>query len=305
MTDFCMNFRDLLRRDDLCRNLVERICSEHDLASAAKWIKQGSNILYQLEDASVLKIFSPDEVDFCENETLFLRNLRGRLPVETPVLLSSGVFETFPFILMSELRGRPLSSIWERMDREQKRKICRETGRLLRELHSLPLSVAEGCVPQWPSFIQQQKDYLLENHINYGIRANRLCEISRFIKLGEPVEERISPVVCHTEIMLEHLFADTATGEPVLTGLLDFEPSMKAIPHYDLCSAGLFVTAGDSELFRTLIEAYRPAEPIDPMDVTRMLLLHRYSNLNWFMGMLPKEQRSCDIETLGRYWFGH
>lgn len=299
-----MNFRDLLRRDDLCRRLSGRICSEHGLAPGVERIKQGSNILFQLQDGNVIKIFSPDEMDFCRNETLFLRNLQGKLSVEIPVLLHSDVFAGYPFILMSKLPGRPLSDIWEQMDREQKKKICREIGELLRELHSLPPSVAEGCAPEWFSFIDDQKKYLLENHINYGIRTDRLCEISRFIRLGEPVEDSVSPVVCHTEIMREHLFVETVKGGAGLTGLLDFEPSMKAIPHYDMCSVGLFVTAGDSELFGTILDAYSPNEPILPMDVTRMLILHRYSNLNWFMGMLPEKMRDDDIESLGRYWFG-
>ena len=304
MSDFNMNFRDLLRRDDLCRRLAGQLCAEQGLAPVLSRIKQGSNILYKLEDGNVLKVFSPGEEDFCRNEALFLRNLQGKLPVETPVLLHSGIFETFPFIAMSKLQGRPLSDIWEQMDREQKRRICRETGRLLRVLHNLPLGSAEGCVPKWLPFIREQREYLLENHINYGIKAGRLCEIFQFIRSGEPLEELVPPVVCHTEIMREHLFVDSLKGRVTLTGLLDFEPSMKAIPQYDLCSAGLFVTAGDRELFGDLLEAYRPEEPIDPMDVTRMLILHRYSNLNWFIGMLPETMRNDDIETLGRYWFG-
>jgi hygromycin-B 7''-O-kinase len=297
-------FRELLKNEDLCFELVSSIAREKNVPLPKTRIRQGSNILFQLGDGSIIKVFSRDEAEFRNNESLFLRNLHGRLPVNTPRLETSGEYGDYPYIVMSKLDGSPLSDVWDDLGREDRMRICEQIGHLLRELHQLPADIADGCVPEWSTFINEQKEYLIDNHLAYGIVASRLGEISRFVRLGKAVEETAPLVVCHTEIMREHLFVTMTDGEPNLSGLLDFEPSMLAVPQYELCAAGLFVTAGDSELFGRLLNAYGEPDLTDPMDITRMLILHRYSNLTWFISLLPEKLHEADIRTLGRFWYG-
>jgi hypothetical protein len=66
---------------------------------------------------------------------------------------------------------------------------------------------------------------------------------------------------------------------------------------------GLFVTAGDPELFEAFLEAYDSREDTSEPTITRMLLLHRYSNMNWFINTLPVDLRALDILSLGRHWY--
>jgi hygromycin-B 7''-O-kinase len=299
-----MAFRDLLKRDDLCLNLAEDIAKEKGLSPPLSRLRKGSNIIFRLKDESILKIFSKDEVAFRDNEELFLDILHERLSVRTPELLASGEFHGYPFLQMSQLPGEPLSDVWDELDGREKESVCRQTGTLLKILHSLPAELAQDCVPEWSTFIDEQKKYLIDNHIAYGIEADRLGEISKFIRLGRPIEDTGKMVICHTEIMREHLFVTRKDTGIELSGILDFEPSMLAVPEYDFCSAGLFVTAGDGELFRQLLTAYDPSRVPEPHDIMRMLILHRYSNLRWFISMLPTEMRDSEISTLSEYWYG-
>ncbi len=299
-----MPFRDLLKRDDLCLGLAGEIAEKCGYPKPVSRFREGSNILFQLEDDSILKIFSRDEKAFRDNERLFLDVLQGRLPVETPRLLNSDQIGGYPFLQMTKLPGVPLSDAWDELDYSEKENICRQIGILLRSLHSLPSDLAQECVPEWSTFIDEQKKYLIDNHIAYGIDASRLGEISKFIRLGSPIEDTMRKVICHTEIMREHLFITCSEQGIELSGLLDFEPSMIAVPQYDLCAAGLFITAGDGELFRILLNAYDPNWIPHPHEIMRMLLLHRYSNLRWFISMLPEHMRDRNISELAEYWFG-
>jgi len=139
------------------------------------------------------------------------------------------------------------------------------------------------------------------NHRGFGLDENRITEILHFIETTEPVEDTSERVICHTEIMREHLFIKRERGEVRLSGLIDFEPSMVAIPEYDLCSVGLFLSAGEKGLFRHFLEVYGYRG--GGKAVMRMLLLHRYSNMKWFISTLPGEIQSEPLESLSDYWY--
>lgn len=299
-----MDFEELRRDDGLCRSLAAGIAEAHSLPFDGERMREGSNILFRLSGNTVLKLFSRDERDFRDNEALFLKRLAGRLSVTVPRLFGTGEYRGHPYLLMEKMTGRPLTSVWPELDRGSRESLCRQAGSLLRELHSLPVALAEGCVPEWSTFISGQKRNLAENHAGYGLEPSRIREVVEFVEAGEPVEESNTPVICHTEMMREHLFVSGTESGHSLSGLIDFEPSMLAVPQYDLCAAGLFITAGEHGLFSAFLDGYSSSIDTSAAGITRMLLLHRYSNMKWFLSTLPSGLRDADLLTLGEYWYG-
>src|SRR5437867_1246774 len=95
----------------------------------------------------------------------------------------------------------------------------------------------------------------------------------------------------HTEIMREHLLVEETRDGFRLSGLFDFEPAMVGAPEYELASVGVFFSAGDPTLLRTLLLAYGLGEDeLSPNLSRRALayaLLHRYSNLSWYLTRVP------------------
>jgi hygromycin-B 7''-O-kinase len=299
-----MEFRKLLGEEELCAELAGRIAESHGLELPGQRIEQGSNLLYRLGDRLVLKVFSRNEADFRNNEALFLKKLNGKLSVKTPALHNTGELEGYPYLIMDRLEGSPLETVWDTLDRPVRLKLSKEIGSLLKELHGLPPELARGCVPEWSTFIEDQMENIVDNHAGYGLDPSRIDEIIDFIDDFPPIEEYVSPVVCHTEIMREHLFVTGRGQNTRLSGIIDFEPSMLAVPQYDLCAVGLFVTSGDPELFGAFLESYGSSGDTSVPSITRMLLLHRYSNMNWFISMLPVDLRASDLLTIGDYWYG-
>ncbi len=296
-----ITFNDLMKSDLLCTKLVESICKSLSFKSNLKRIYEGSRILFETDDEKIVKVFSPEEKEFCVNEAKFLSLLQGRLSVETPGLIAEGVCQGYPFIVMQKLRGIPLKSIWNSLSVWAKKRILTQTADLLKELHALPLSLTQSTQAGWVSFIKSQTDNLNKNHMAFGLDRTWTDKFSDFIEKTEPVEYSSKAVVCHTEIMREHLFLEKGRAGYEITGLIDFEPSMTAIPEYDFCSVGLFISGGEKDLFQHFLNSYGYSG--NSFSVMRMLLLHRYSNMKWFMSTIPETITIKSVEDLCSYWF--
>ncbi|OPL18628.1 MAG: hypothetical protein AVO35_04660 [Candidatus Aegiribacteria sp. MLS_C] len=296
---------DLLLKDEVSSHaLASDIAGGHCFGHAGKRIPKGSNILYGLGSGSILKVFRREERDFRDNEALCLERLSGRLRVDVPELQATGEHDGYPYLIMRRMLGIPLDTVYDSMGIAERTLVAEAAGGLLKEMHSLPVSTLEGCVPEWSTFIGSQKDDLADNHAGYGLEHSRIAEVLEFVDDMEPVEEYQELVVCHTEIMPDHMFISSDKGSPRLTGLIDFEPSMLAVPQYELCAVGLFLSGGDPDLYGSLIDSLEPNYDHSPSTVMRMLLLHRYSNMNRFIGMLPEKLRDADLMTMAYFWFG-
>ena len=69
-----------------------------------------------------------------------------------------------------------------------------------------------------------------------------------------------------------------------INGLIDFGDCMLGLPEYDLLGPGVFLIQGNKKLLREFLFAYGyTPEKITPLlsrQLTALMLLHRYSNLN-------------------------
>lgn len=290
-----------MKNDTACRSLSERICRSLRIPFRGTRILEGSTILYRTGHGLILKIFSSEEPWFCRNEAEFLKLLSGKLSVKTPELFATGIFEGFPYLLMEEISDVSLKENWREKSMRDKIHLIEQIACMLRELHSIPVSRVNYRETVWETFIARQLKHLRRNHHSFGVDNRVICQIEEYIQRTEPVENTSRQVICHTEIMPEHLFSRVIEGNSVLTGLIDFEPSMIAIPEYDLCAAGVFISAGEKGLFKRLLDAYSYTGSRE--SIMRMLLLHRYSNMKWFISELPEEIQSGTMDDLCNYWF--
>lgn len=104
----------------------------------------------------------------------------------------------------------------------------------------------------------------------------------------------------------EETFTGDRGGAWRLSGLIDFEPAMRGAREYEFAGVGVFLAEGDARfLTRTLTaNGYRP-DQLGPGLRRRLLawcILHRYSNLSWYMRRLPRPGRPT-LEALADCWF--
>jgi hygromycin-B 7''-O-kinase len=92
-----------------------------------------------------------------------------------------------------------------------------------------------------------------------------------------------------------------------LSGVVDFEPAMVGAPEYELASVGVFLTCGSGPALRTLLLAYGYGEGELGLPLQRRLLaytlLHRYSNLRWYLERIPPGDGVSTLDALAARWW--
>jgi hygromycin-B 7''-O-kinase len=106
--------------------------------------------------------------------------------------------------------------------------------------------------------------------------------------------------------MREHLLVTPNPDGWSLSGLFDFEPAMRGAREYEFAAVGLFVARGDAGFLRRLLIAYgySPGQLDDalPRRLLAYALLHRYSDLPWYLEQLPAPPAPT-LDALAAHWW--
>lgn len=299
---------DRIRRDeDRLGGGVRAICDRHRLGGQAiERFASGSLPVYAVGAARVLKLYPPCYRGDHDTERACLELLEGRAPVPAPRLHASGEKDGWAYLLMERLAGRPLADLWPDLGPDDRADLAAQLGEATAALHAIDPGDALVPRPDWPAFVQAQRAGCVARQRAGGLTAGWLEQIPDF--LGSiPLEQDGRRALLHTELMREHVFATRAAGGWRLSGLIDFEPAMVGAPEYEFASVGLFVSAGDRAVLRRFLLAYgTPAGALDRELRRRLLgwaLLHRYSNLRWYLERLPAPA-TPSLEALAEVWWG-
>ncbi|MYW69957.1 phosphotransferase [Streptomyces sp. SID8379] len=292
--------------DALLRPGVLDLCGRLGLPGAEPVrFTEGSQPVYAVGDAHVLKLFPAQAADDGVREARVLGHLNGQLPVETPELLASGTYEDgWWYVLMSRLPGRDLAVAWPDLSTAEQDRIVDAAGRALAALHALdPEPLAGDLGPaDWGAFVAAQRAGAVRRQRERGLDERWCALIDGFLDAATPVR-RSPQVLLHTEFMRQHLLvASDGAGRTRLSGLLDFEPAMAGDADYDFVGVGLFVTRADPRLMARFAKAY--GRTVDPRTAMAYTLLHVYSNLPWYLRELPPPAGVTDFASLAEAWFG-
>jgi hygromycin-B 7''-O-kinase len=299
----------LLADDAALRAGVLSIVGRHRVALDAGTplrYDSGSLPVYALSDAQVLKLYPPHERDHADVEARVLRVVEDRLPIATPRVLAVGEQDGWPYLLMSRLPGRRLVEAWSTLDVRDRNRVADETGAALAALHGLDIAPVAALAPDWNAFAAAQRRSAVDRQRERRLAPHWLALIEPFLETWMPPPPA-RRVLLHTEVMREHLMVEAdAGGGASLSGLFDFEPAMVGDPDYEFASFGLFVSCGDARLMRRALLAYgRRADELDDALACRLMahaLLHRYSNLRWYLERVPVPGATT-LEELAHAWW--
>jgi hygromycin-B 7''-O-kinase len=293
---------EVARDEALLRPAVADLCERLGLiGKRIVRFDEGSLPVYAIGNAHVVKLFPSFERAECTREERVLSFLYGRLPVPTPQLHSAGAYKNgWNFVLMSRLPGESLAGEWKRIPAATQDRIVTEAGEALAALHALdPAPLATSVGPSdWGMLINAQRAQAVMQQRNAGLSELWLEQIPWFLD-SVPLPARPRRVLLHTEFMRQHLLVNPDGWR--LTGLFDFEPAMIGDPAYDFVSVGLFVTCGDPRLLKRFYEAYGRS-PFDPRTLMAYTLLHVYSDLPWYLRVLPAPPKPT-LDALAETWF--
>lgn len=301
-------FRALSREDPRIAAGAGALCRELALGPPALFAA-GSLPVYAAGDAHVLKLFPPCFAQERDNEARVLSRVHGRLPLATPGVVARGEADGWRWLVMERIAGTPLDRVWPSLAAAERVRLAREVGRFLRALHALDAGDAAGASAAregWRRFLAAQEARCVDRQRARGLAPAWLEQIPSFLA-ATPLAPPERPVLLHTEIMPAHLLAVPGAAGWALTGVVDFEPSMTGAAEYELASVGVFLTCGGGAALRALLRAYGCADAdLGPALQRRLLaytLLHRYSNLRWYLERLPPPRGVATLEALAARWF--
>jgi len=282
---------------------VAAVLARHGLAHGPiRRYDSGSVPVYAIGEAHVLKLFPPDETEHAATEARVLAVVSDTLPLPTPRLVAADVLDRWPYLLMSQLRGPRLVDAWPSLSAAERDRAADDLGAAIAALHTIDIEPLADLPPRWDEFLAAQRASAVQRQRERRLSPLWLERIDEFlVRWMPPPDSR--RVLLHTEIMREHLTFDAGR----LAGLFDFEPAMIGAPDYDFASVGLFVSCGDARFLRRTLRAYGlSGAALDETAACRFMayaLLHRYSNLRWYLERLPVPGATT-LEQLAAHWWG-
>lgn len=282
---------------------IEAILARHGLAhESVRRYDSGSLPVYAVGEVRALKLFPPDEAEHAAIEARVLAAVQGVLPLPTPRLFAADALDRWPYLLMSQLRGPRLVDAWPSLSAAERDRAADDLGAAIAALHAIDTRPLADLPPRWDEFLAAQRASAVQRQRERRLTPQWLERIDEFLARWMPPPDP-RRVLLHTEIMREHL---TFEGDR-LAGLFDFEPAMIGAPDYDFASVGLFVSCGDARFLRRTLRAYGFAgAALDEALACRFMayaLLHRYSNLRWYLERLPVPGATT-LEQLAAHWWG-
>jgi hygromycin-B 7''-O-kinase len=278
---------------------VAEIARRHRLRGEARRYADGSMPVFAVGHEHVVKLFPAASRRNRDNERDALALLSGRLPVATPALHASGELEEWSYIVMSQLPGVSLEPAWAGLAQRERLALAGQVGALLRALHALETDGA--ALPHavaWDELMTRRRAVCVEVAGRSGADPTWVARIESFLASVE-----LAAGACaflHTEVMPAHLLA----REGRLSGLVDFEPAMLGPPEYELASIGIFFSMGDRAVMARLLDAHGSAAPGLERRLMAYALLHRYSNLRWYLERMPPGPGVASFDHLAIQWFG-
>jgi len=251
----------------------------------------GTVLVALLGDTQVIKLYPPFLRDHFDFERAALRQLGGRLSVPTPVLLRSGEQGGWPWLLMTQLHGEPLTAHWPQLDEAAKCSLLQHLGALMAEVHAQPVGAVALQAPAWGDFIAGQLQRCAARQQRTGLPGHLLAQLPAFLD---------GPLPRGPDVILtgEYTPMNLLVQDGRLAGMYDFGDGLVGPCEYDWLGPLCFYCAGHAGRLQAFFGGYgaRP-DAAARLALLRLMLLHRYSNLKAQLA-LPGWQQAPSFETL-------
>ena len=253
---------------------------------------EGTVLVARLGRELVLKLYPPFLHDHFAFERAMLGHLQGRLSLPTPHLLASGEHAGWPYLVMTQLQGTPLDRVWPTLEQHERCAVLRTIGRLVAEVHALPLGPMPALAPRWADFLHGQREHCHARQQHTGLPANMLTQLESFLQGPVPEGPDVILTGEYTPFNLLH----QGSG---LSAMFDFGDGLVGPREYDWLGPLCFLAAGDASRVDAFFDGYhgRPFDRGRRDALLRLLLLHRYSNLKAQIAV-PGWQAAPDFATL-------
>lgn len=270
--------------------VISSIAATHS-HEAVQQMSEGTVLVALLGKSQVIKLYPPFLRDHFEYERAALQTLAGRLNVPTPTLLATGQRDGWPYLVMTQLAGQGLVSVWPTLAAAQQCTLLHDLGALAAEVHALPTAALRAVSLAWPAFITEQRAHCHARQQRTGLPAHLLQQLGTFSQGPLPTGP---DCVLTGEYTPMNLLAQGGQ----LVGMYDFGDGLLGPREYDWLGPLAFLAAGNQARCQAFFEGYGALpDTAQRQALMRLLLLHRYSNLPAQLA-LPGWQQAPSFEAL-------
>jgi len=272
------DYRALYADDAAWLPAMQVICARHGLDPAGLHrLGLGTHVVFRT-GRTVIKLFCPLWEQDYPAEKAALELIRG-LP--TPELIATGVFEEWPYMLMTAVPGVPAEDVWDDLDDRDRVFIVEQLGRAMAKLHQHP------PIPQlatdWDAFLEARLARWRKHHQPAEPWTSWLAE-----HLDHFTEPPFEPILLHADITAENLLLSESSGRWRISSFIDFGDAMMGHPHYEFVAPLAFYTLGRPQLSRLLLESYGlELTPERVQRLTTYCFLHRFGRLSDYVARYP------------------
>ena len=236
-------------------------------------VTEGTVLVALLGRTQVLKLYPPFLQDHFEFECAALARLGGRLRVPTPVLLQTGEHQGWPWLLMTQLAGEPLTAVWPGLTEARKCALLSDLGALAAAVHALPVGDMACRAPPWSGFLAERRERCAGRQQRTGLPPHLLGQLDEFLHGDLP---QGPDVILTGEYTPMNLLAQQGR----LCGMFDFGDGLVGPREYDWLGPLCFLAAGSAARCSAFLGGYGATmDAATRLALLRLLLLHRYSNL--------------------------
>lgn len=265
------------------RGVVESLAREQGATDTTPVRQEtaGTVLVARIGEQRVLKVYPPFLRDHFEFERAMLARLHaagpGCLRVPTPELLAHGERDGWPYLVMTQMAGEPLTATWPGMSERERCALLHELGALAAEVHALPVGEMVALAPRWADFVARQRERCVSRQQRTGLPAHLLAQVPAFV--AGPLPD--GPAVLLTgEYTPFNLFTTAFTSGQRLSAMFDFGDGLVGPREYDWLGPQCFLVAGNAARSAAFMHGYGAQVDEDlRLRLLRLLLLHRYSHL--------------------------
>ena len=262
----------------------------------------GGNVVYNVDDQYVLKLFAPfDSREFTIETEVLAKTDWTKVSIQVPKIVQRGMYDGWEYFLMTTVPGTLLIDIWDELTTIEKIGVAHDLGLLISQMHQLDISKYLDLENTFESWISLQKENVVKHHASTGLAPHLLLEVQDYVASFVPSDEKVLLTGEYTPF---NLLMNKVNGQWKLTGLIDFADCFIGEPEYDLLGPILFSFFKEPGLTGAFLNAYgSPIDGATRLRLMQLLLLHRFSHLpNYMEGVMDMDEVQSLHMLSGRFF---
>ncbi|PEJ60694.1 hypothetical protein CN692_00970 [Bacillus sp. AFS002410] len=267
----------------------------------------GGNIVFSVDGRSVIKLYPSYVNDEFVKEKQVLEFLNARtFSVDLPQIITTGQFEGWNYLIMSELKGTLLIDIFDELSLEEKKQIAFDLGKIIREIHEATITSRQEDYEHWNQFLSNQLQQLEIHHRNNGMNEGLCSQLQSYV-VRKTFRDNEQTVLLTGEYTPFNLIMNKVDGMWKFTGLIDFADCFVGNAKYDLLGPIAFMFYPYEGLNKIFLESYGYSEnelnEEFQNELMIYLLLHRFSNISFYQEKSEAAKKAASFKELEEIFF--